>query len=295
MTLDGLAAFRAERIAAGGTDIAVRTAGSGPPVVLLHGYPQTHVMWHHVAPALAETHTVVLPDLRGYGDSAKPGGGERHEAYAKRTMAADIAVVMTALGHDRFAVVGHDRGARVAHRLCLDHPDRVTRAAVLDIVPTRHVYATADRALGLAYYHWFFLAQPYDHPERLIGADPERWVTHHLASWSRVPDAFDPLAVSEYVRAFSDPDAIRASCEDYRAGADIDIEHDDQSYELGERVRCPLLVLWGADGFVGRNYDVLGVWSEYALEVGGQALDCGHFVPEERPAETLAALQRFLA
>lgn len=279
------------RISVGDVELAVRVLGSGPPAVLLHGYPQTHQMWQHIVPALAEHRTLVLPDLRGYGDSAKPRGVE---SYAKRAMAADIAGLMIALGHDRFDVVGHDRGARVAHRLCLDHPDRVARAAVLDIVPTRHVFATADRELGLAYYHWFFLAQPFDLPERLIGADPEHWIRYHLNAWSRVPGAFTEDAIVEYVRCFSDPDAIRASCDDYRAGAGIDLTDDDESCAAGERVGCPLLVLWGGQGFVGAKYDVPAVWREYASDVTIGELDCGHFLAEERPAEKAAALLAFL-
>lgn len=279
------------RIAAGDVTLNVRILGEGPPLLLLHGYPQTHRMWDAVVPELAARHTLVLPDLRGYGDSDAPRGGP--EAYSKRVMAADVAGLMTQLGYERFAVAGHDRGARVTHRLCLDHPDRVTRAAVLDIAPTRHVFAHADRQLGLAYYHWFFLAQPEGLPEKLIGADPEHWVRYHLEAWSGVPGAFAEDAVTEYVRAFADPATVRATCDDYRAGAGVDLEHDDASYDAGERVRCPLLVLWGEQGYVGRAYDVPAVWRQYADDVMTAALDCGHFLPEERPAETARALLDF--
>lgn len=276
----------------GDVELAVRVTGSGPPLLLLHGYPQTHRMGDAVVPALAAHRTVVLPDLRGYGDSSRPAGGAA--AYAKRVMAADVARLMTELGYDRFDVAGHDRGGRVTHRLCLDHPDRIGRAAVLDIVPTRHVFAHADRELGLAYYHWFFLAQPEGLPEKVISSDPDFWVRHHLGAWSRVPDAFAEDAVAEYVRAFRDPDVVRATCDDYRAGASVDLEHDDASYAAGERVRCPLLVLWGGQGFVAAKYDVPAVWRDYATDVTAAALDCGHFLPEERPTETATALLAFL-
>lgn len=291
--IGGFEGFERARTTVGDVELALRVGGAGPPVVLLHGYPQTHVMWHRVAPVLARDHTVVLPDLRGYGESARPASDGRHEVYGKRAMAADVAGLMTRLGHETFDVVGHDRGARVAHRLCLDHPGRVGRAAVLDIVPTRHVFGTADRELGLAYYHWFFLAQPADLPERLIDSDPEHWIRYHLGAWSRVPNAFDDAAVVEYVRCF-DPAAIHATCEDYRAGAGIDLEHDDASFAAGDRVRCPLLVLWGAQGFVGAKYDVPAVWRDYADDVTAAPLDCGHFLPEEQPAATATALSRFL-
>lgn len=286
-------AFDRSRVRVGDVELNVRVGGAGPPVLLLHGYPQTHTMWHRVAPALAASRTVVLMDLRGYGDSGRPAAGADHAGYSKRVMAADAAGLMTALGFDTFDVVGHDRGGRVAHRLCLDHPERVRRAAVLDIVPTRHVFATADRELGLAYYHWFFLAQPFDLPERLIGADPEHWIRYHLNAWSRVPDSFDEAATAEYVRCF-DPAGVRASCEDYRAGAGIDLEHDDASFAAGARVLCPLLVLSGAHGFVAAKYDVAAVWRDYAEDVTADSLDCGHFLPEERVDETVAALAAFL-
>jgi haloacetate dehalogenase len=260
-------------------------AGDGPPLLLLHGYPETHVMWHRVAPTLTRTHTVVVADLRGYGDSHRPAG-----PYSKRAMAAEQVALMGSLGFDRFDVAGHDRGARVTHRMCLDHPGVVGRAAVLDIVPTRHVFATADMQLGMAYYHWFFLAQPFDLPERLIGSDPEWWIRHHLAAWSRIPDAFDPDAVAEYVRCF-DAASVHASCEDYRAAAGIDLTHDDA--DAGRLITCPLLVLYGARGFVGHKYDVDAVWREYAEDVRTEAIDCGHFLPEEAPEATTAALVRF--
>jgi haloacetate dehalogenase len=286
-----LAGFEQRHLDVDGVTINVRVGGSGPPVLLLHGYPQTGAMWHRVAPVLTRTHTVVVPDLRGYGDSAAPPAGPDSAAYSKRAMAADQVAVMADLGFERFAVVGHDRGARVAHRMCLDHPSAVERAAVLDIVPTRHAFAATDQLLATVYYHWFFLIQPSGHPERLIGADPEYWIRYHLDAWSRVPDSFDADAVAEYVRCF-DPDSIAATCADYRAGAGIDLEHDGA--DAGRRVECPLLVMWGSRGFVGARYDVPAVWREYAGDVRGIALDCGHFLPEEAPDATASAIAQFL-
>jgi haloacetate dehalogenase len=280
-----------------GTRIHAVVAGDGPPVLMLHGYPESHVMWHRVAPELAERHTVVLADLRGYGDSSRPASEADHASYSKRAMAADQVGLMRHLGLGTFALVGHDRGARVAHRLCLDHPDAVSRVALLDIVPTRHVFAHVDRSLAQAYYHWFFLSQEPDLPEHLIGADPGYWVRRKLAQWSGTAgiDAFAPEAVEQYVRCFSDPDVIKASCEDYRAGASVDLAHDEVDASAGRRVQCPMLVLWGAEGFVGRAYHVLDVWNDYAADVRGQALGCGHFLAEEQSDDTLTALDDFLA
>jgi haloacetate dehalogenase len=277
-----------------GVRVHAEIGGSGPPVLLLHGYPQCHLMWHRAAPELARAHTVVAADLRGYGDSAKPPAGDDHAGYGKRAMAADQVGLMRALGFDRFAVVGHDRGARVAHRMCLDHPEAVTRVAVLDIAPTRHMFNTADLSFGRAYYHWFFLAQPPELPERLIGSDPEFFLRSSMARWSADPAAFDPAAMAEYLRHFADPDTIRASCEDYRAAASIDLEHDEEDFTAGRRVCCPLLALWGGRGFVSRQYDVLEVWRRYAEDVRGAALDCGHFLAEEAPEGTVEALGQFL-
>lgn len=276
-----------------GATINVRVAGAGPPVLLLHGYPQTHVMWHAVAPRLAESYTVVLADLRGYGDSDKPSGSDDHREYAKRAMARDQVEAMSGLGHERFAVVGHDRGARVGHRLALDHPDRVTALAVLDVAPTYEMFRTADDGFGRAYFHWFFLIQPDGLPERLIGNDPEYWVRSRLGRWSGRRASFDERAVAEYVRCFSDPAAIHGSCEDYRAAATIDLRHDEE--DLGTRIACPLLALWGREGFVGRRYDVLRVWRERAEDVRGGALPGGHFLPEEAVEETSSTLRDFLA
>ncbi len=288
--LDG---FSHRQLDVGGSTVALSQAGDGPPLLLLHGYPQTRLCWHRVAPALARRFTVVAADLRGYGDSAKPAGGPDHAAYSKRAMAADLVGAMAALGHERFAVAGHDRGGRVAHRMALDHPEVVTRAAVLDIVPTRTLFARADAAFATAYYHWFFLIQPDGLPERMIGADPEWFLRETLRRWSGRAEPIAEGAIREYVRAFRDPAAIHGSCEDYRAAATIDLEHD--AADAGARVACPLLVLWGAHGAMHRLYDVVAEWRPLADDVRGEHLECGHFLPEEAPAATIAALARFFA
>lgn len=289
-----LEGFASSTIAtADGIDIRVSVGGNGPPLLLLHGYPQTHVMWHKIAPALAERFKVVMPDLRGYGNSGKPAPGDAHNGYSKRAMARDQLAVMQSLGHSRFMAVGHDRGGRVLHRLCLDHPASVERAAVLDIAPTASMYARTDKAFASAYFHWFLLIQPYDLPERLIGADPDYWIDRILGTWSGNAQVFAPEALAEYRRCLRDPAAIRATCEDYRASATIDLEHDQA--DADKKVTCPLLVLWGAAGVVGRMFDPLALWREKAKDVRGQALPCGHFLPEEAPRETLAALTSFLA
>jgi haloacetate dehalogenase len=290
--------FKRVTLAPGGIRINTLVGGApgGSPVLLLHGYPQTHVMWHHVAPILARRHQVVLTDLRGYGDSGKPPGGPTHDAYAKRTMAYDQVLVMRDLGFQEFAVIGHDRGARVAHRMALDFPESVSKIAVLDIVPTRHALRNADREFGLSYWHWFFLAQPEPLPEHQIGADPVGWVRGRMGDWRRGGQPFDELAVKEYVRCFSSPAAIHASCEDYRAAVGTDLDDDNAAAARGQRVTAPLLALWGEHGRVGRLYgDVSEIWRGYADKVTGRALPCGHFLAEEVPLETAAALQDFLS
>ena len=286
--------FADRRIDVGdGIHIRARVAGAGPPVLLLHGYPETHVCWHAVAPRLvAAGFTVVAADLRGYGDSARPASAPDHSTYSKRAMAADQVAVMRALGHARFAVAGHDRGGRVAHRMAQDHPAAVSRLAVLDIAPTATMYARTDMAFATAYYHWFFLIQPAPLPERLIAADPEFYLRTKLSAWSQGEQGFfAPAAVAEYVRCFSDPAAIAASCEDYRAAASIDLEYD--AADAGRQIAVPLLALWGVRGVVGRTYDVLATWRERAADVRGHALPTGHYLPEEAPEETAAALAAF--
>lgn len=284
--------FEWRRIATSETTINLAMGGAGPPVLLLHGYPQTHLMWHAIAPALADTLTVVAPDLRGYGDSGKPVSDDNHSAYSKRAMARDQVEIMSSLGFERFAVVGHDRGARVGHRMCLDHEECVTRLAVLDIAPTLTMYRGTNEAFARAYFHWFFLIQPRGLPEKLIGGAPDAYVDWILSAWSKTDNCFPAEAVKAYKRAFRDPATIHATCEDYRAAAGIDLEHDEQ--DAGRKIACPLLALWGAKGVVAKQYDVLATWRERAEVVEGHAVDCGHFLPEEAPEETLAALQPFL-
>lgn len=286
--------FADERVdVGGGIHIRTRFAGDGPPVLLLHGYPETHACWHAVAPRLvAAGFRVVATDLRGYGDSAKPAAASDHSTYSKRAMAADQVAAMRALGHARFAVAGHDRGGRVAHRMALDHPGAVSRIAVLDIAPTATMYARTDMAFARAYYHWFFLIQPAPLPERLIGADPAFYLRTKLSAWSQGEAGFfAPEAMAEYVRCFSEPEAIAASCEDYRAAASIDLEHD--AADAGRKVAAPLLALWGERGTVGRTYDVLATWREKADDVRGRPLATGHYLPEEAPAETARDLTAF--
>lgn len=285
--------FERRRIDTGEVTINTVIGGNGPPLLLLHGYPQTHAMWRKVAPRLAEQFTVVAADLRGYGDSDKPPGDPEHAIYSKRRMAADQVAVMRSLGYERFRVAGHDRGGRVTHRMCLDHPERVEQAAVLDIVPTHTIFATLNTAVAFGYYHWLFLSQPFDLPERLIGGDPDYYLQRKLGHWSAGMDGFDDDAMAEYHRCFTDPATIHASCEDYRAAITIDMDHDKA--DLDARIVCPLLVLWGAKGLMHKNFDVLDTWREKAVDVRGQALDCGHFLPEEAPDETLTALLGFFS
>ena len=284
--------FNKIQISAKGAAIFMEHGGTGQPLLFLHGYPQTHIMWHQFAPHFTGQFRVLCPDLRGYGDSAKPKSTPDHRFYSKRAMAQDMVEVMDYFGYREFSVVGHDRGARVAHRLALDYPERVKKVCIMDIVPTYHMFKHTDQAFATGYYHWFFLIQPNGLPEKLIGSNPVYFLTEKLKRWS-APDAqFAPEAMSDYIRCFSNPETIRASCDDYRAAASIDLEHDEAS--LGQKIRCPLLVLWGAKGFVQRTYDVLDVWRQYAEQVEGKALDCGHFLPEEQPDEVVAVLQEFL-
>jgi haloacetate dehalogenase len=281
-------AFRARVVETSETTIFLRVGGDGPPLLLLHGYPQTHAMWHKVAPALAEHFTVVAADLRGYGDSSKPETTPDHAPYSKRAMALDMAEAMTALGHERFFLCGHDRGGRVAHRLALDHGDRVDKLCVLDIAPTREMYRKTDDAFARAYWHWFFLILPAPFPERLIGADPTYYLEKKCASGSAGMAPFTDEAWSEYLRCYRDPATIHASCEDYRAAATIDIAHDDADGD--KQVACPLLVLWGADGVIERCFDALALWHLRARDVSGHSLPGGHYLAEEVPDAVAAEL-----
>lgn len=282
--------FVRESMRVDGAEINIVRGGSGEPVLLLHGYPETHVCWHAAAPVLAREFTVVCADLRGCGDSSRPPSDADHSAYSKRVMAADQVEVMRQLGFEKFAVVGHDRGARVAHRLALDHADRVTKLALLDIVPTRTAFEMTDKEIAMAAFNWFFSAEEDDLPERLIGADRGfylRWLIEH---WAGSKDALDEAALAEYVRCF-DAESIRATNEEFRAASSIDLEHDEADED--KKIVCPTLVLWSRTGMWSK-YDILKIWRERAENVSGRALDCGHFLPEEKSEETAAALMRFL-
>ena len=269
----------------------VVTGGAGMPVLFLHGYPQTHAIFHKLAPLLQDNVTMVMADLRGYGTSPKPVSDATHAPYAKRAMAQDMIEIMDQLGYDRFAVVGHDRGGRVAHRLARDHHQRVTHLSVLDIAPTLSMYDATDKSFATAYYHWFFLIQPAPLPERLIGADPEFYLRTKFASWSGGADWLDERLFQHYLDAFGNDEAIHASCEDYRAAATIDLDHDKQ--DSGKKLSLPVQALWGAKGFVGRHYDVIAEWEKCATTVTGHSVPGGHYVPEEAPDETAKALLSF--
>jgi len=284
--------FRTKKIRTSQAVINLVTGGSGPAVLLLHGYPETHVMWHKVAPALARDYTVVCADLRGYGDSSKPKGLPDHANYSKRAMARDMAEVMSALGHRRFHLVGHDRGARVAHRLARDHGSRVRSLAVLDISPTLRVFENTDMALARAFYHWFFLIQASPMPERMIGSMRKDYLLRRIGRGPGGLKSFPKAAQREYLRCF-DARGIHGSCEDYRAAASIDLVHDRKN--LKQKLAMPVLALWAKHSPVGTMFDCLANWREVARDVRGRALDCGHFLPEEKPAEVLRELRGFLA
>ncbi len=286
--------FELKQLSVGAVELRLRVGGSGPPLLLLHGNPQTHVMWHKVAPALQRRFTVVASDLTGYGKSSKPPSSPDHAAYAKRAMARDQVELMRLLGHERFFVAGHDRGGRVGYRMALDFPAAVRKLAVLDIVPTYEAFARGGREFGLGYYHWFFLAQPAPLPERLIGADPH-WFWHWHVSRGQAPDTFTGEALEDYLDCFGKPETIRAICEDYRAAAGIDCEHDAADKRAGRRIACPLLALWGAKARLEGWYDTLAVWREWAEQVSGQALACGHYLAEEQPEATAAQLLAFFS
>jgi haloacetate dehalogenase len=281
--------FTLSQVDVGEASLRVRHGGSGPPLLLLHGYPETHMMWGKIADDLAADFTVVAPDLRGYGGSSKPAATPDHSSYSKRAMARDAVALMAHFGFSRFNLAGHDRGGRVGYRLALDHPAAVEKLSILDIIPTAEVWARANRAFALGYWHWSFLAQPAPFPENAIATDPEGF-TFRIAGNSG-SSIFAPEAYADYLEALKDPATIHAMCEDYRAGASYDIKADEA--DRGRRIEAPLQVLWGSKGALGHWYDVLEVWRGWAVNVQGQAIDSGHFIPEERPAETLAALRAF--
>jgi haloacetate dehalogenase len=289
-----IAGLAERRIATEDAEIHVAVGGSGPPLLLLHGYPETHVCWHKVVPGLLSSFTVVCPDLRGYGDSRGPAAETPdHAAYSKRAMARDQVAVMAALGHARFAVAGHDRGGRVAYRLALDHPANVARLAVLDMMPTLEMFEHIDQQRALSAYHWLFLAQPFDLPERLIGKDPDFYLEWTLKSWLGQAGHFTEEAMAEYRRAFRRPSVVHASCEDYRAGATIDCVHDRADRAAGRRITCPLLTLWGGGRTIGTVLDPINTWKRWADDVRGEPLPCGHFIPEEQPDRVVAEFQKF--
>jgi len=282
---------------ANGIRIHFARGGDGPPLLLLHGFPQTHAMWHKIAPQLARRFTVIAPDLRGYGESFKPAGDSAHATYSKRVMALDQIELMRSLGFESFDVASHDRGARVAHRMALDHPDAVKRLVLMDIAPTLAMYEATNQLMATAYFHWFFLIQPAPFPEQLLGGNPDFVIDATILALSkRNMGAFPPEILSEYKRHFRDPATIHAICEDYRAGASIDLDHDRADLST-RKITCPTLVLWGETGLVGKLFDVIEIWRTRSRTPGlvtGKALPCGHFLPEEAPQETLGMLNSFL-
>jgi haloacetate dehalogenase len=283
--------FNERKVRTRGAVIHVTHGGNGDPVLLLHGYPQTHAMWHKVAPELARDHTVVCPDLRGYGDSSKPKGLPGHSNYSKRAMANDMVEVMRALGHERFHVVGHDRGGRVAHRMARDHASRVRTLTVLDISPTLKMYRSTNMQFAKAYFHWFFLIQEAPLPERMLEGQGPFYLLRRLGRGKTGLKFFAPEALAEYERAFRDPRTVHATCEDYRAAATIDLIHDQQDRA---KLRMPVLALWGKQGVIEALFDCLADWRGVAADVRGRALPCGHFIAEEKPRELLTELRRFL-
>lgn len=287
--------FVAEKIEGDGATLFLRRAGPdrAPPIVLLHGYPQTSAMWHGVAPILAQSYQVICPDLRGYGQSDKPKSDHLHQPYSKRTMANDIVEMMRRLGHERFLVGAHDRGARVAHRLGLDHPEHVSAMVLLDIAPTREMYAGTNADFARAYWHWFFLTQPQPLPENMISADPEGYWKSKCFNQAGGENPFSPAALAEYLAAFANPDAIHASCEDYRAAAGIDIDHDNE--DKGRKLAMPIQVLWAKRGVIEKCFDALDLWRQRAERVQGEALDATHYMAEEIPDVIAAKMSDFFA
>ncbi|UWR05213.1 alpha/beta hydrolase (plasmid) [Ruegeria conchae] len=289
-----LEGFDVQKVQLHDLTINYASAGTGSPILLLHGHPQTHVVWRKVAPRLVEAgYQVIAADLRGYGDSDKPESDPSHLPYSKRVMAADQIALMKHLGHETFSVVGHDRGGRVAHRLALDFPYAVERLVVLDIAPTLTMYAQTDQEFATRYFWWFFLIQPDGLPEKMIASDPEYFLRRHIAGQVKIEGSVDEVAIAEYLRSYSDPATLHAICEDYRAAASIDLEHDRE--DQTSRINAPLLAIWGEQSVVGELYDVKMTWQEKANDVTGVALSCGHAIPEEAPEELTRHILRFLA
>lgn len=287
--------FETRRLAGEGAELFCRVGGEGPPLVLLHGYPQTHAAWHRVAPSLAKHFSCVVPDLRGYGESSVPAPDPDHRAYSKRAMARDIAAIMAGLGHQRFNLLGHDRGARVAYRLALDMPRHVERLGILEVVPTAEMWNRFDATMAVSAYHWTFLAQPHPLPERMIAADPVAYMEWTLASWSEKGslDAFSAAALESYRRSYAQADRIRAFCEDYRAGAGIDRALDEADFKAGHKIEAPLHFVWSSHGFPARTGEPMDLWRSWAKNVSGQSVRAGHFVPEENPEGVLSAFIPF--
>ena len=285
--------FTAFTVVRDGVVLQCRSGGQGAPLLLLHGHPQTHAMWHRVAPDLAKRFTVVMMDLRGYGDSGRPETDENHTAYSKREMARDAFEVMHSRGFDRFQVLAHDRGARVAHRMAADNPFAVQRMMLLDIAPTLGMYENTSQGFASAYWHWFFLIQPPPLPEALIESDPLRYIRSVMGKRHAGLGAFAPQAMAQYERCIQIPGSARGICEDYRASATIDLEHDRADIAAGKKLQTPVKVLWGEHGAVGNNFDVLALWRERANDVSGQVLACGHYIAEELPDNLLACAHEF--
>ncbi len=286
--------FKEEKIKSNKIEINFRHGGFGQPLLLIHGYPQTHMMWHKVANELSKYFYVICPDLRGYGKSSKPKGLDDHSNYSKKTMAKDMIELMNHLEFENFYLAGHDRGARVAHRMCLDYEDKILKACIMDITPTYHMFKNTNQSFATGYYHWFFLIQPDGLPEKMIGDDPAYYLKEKLKRWSDkdtpFKDKFDKKAVEEYIKCY-DEASIHGSCEDYRAGATIDMIDDEKT--RNRKLNTPLLILWGEKGFVNKTYDVIKVWQDYANNVRGKTLPCGHFLPEEKPHEVIDELKNF--
>jgi haloacetate dehalogenase len=288
--------FQREKLSGNGVEINTLRKGAGAPLLLLHGYPQTHFIWHKIADRLAERYAVVLTDLRGYGDSQKPDGGERHENYSFRAMAQDQVEVMGCLGFEKFFVAAHDRGARTAHRMCLDHPEVVRKVCFMDIVPTLRMYRETNKEFATKYMWWFFLIQNAPLPEHMIGADPAFFLEQHFKMQNGTPGSLTDEALAEYGRCFSTPEAIHASCEDYRAAAGIDLEMDEADEKAERKIVCPVHALWGAKGAVGKLWNVLDVWKQHtAGPVTGKPLNSGHYLAEEQPEDVLEELLSFFA
>ena len=283
--------FKQDFIEVNGVNINYKIGGQGEPLLLLHGYPQSHILWRKIAPLFAKDYTVICADLRGYGDSDKPKSDEKHLTYSKKTMGLDQNELMKKLGFNEYFLVGHDRGARVAHRMAIDFKESIKKISVLDIVPTSHVFKNTNAILARRYYHWFFLIQSYPHPETMIGNDPEYYIRSKLQMWGANNQYLTEDIIKEYLRCFN-TESINASCEDYRAGASIDLVHHEE--DLHKKISCPLQVLWGSKATVEELYDPVKVWKEWAINVEGESIDCGHFLPEENPIETYNAIIKFL-